>query len=145
MALIRRPYDVLGFRRDFDNLFSSFLGDTENDSMSQNSWNPQIDIADDNDNFYINAEIPGIDKDDIKINIKGNTLTINGEKKAEKESKGKNYYRSERVFGSFARTFELPEAIDREKISANYTNGILKLTVPKTEEAKPKEIEVKIK
>ena len=112
---------------DFSNFGFSF---TDN-------FNPRIDISDDEQTFSVIAEIPGIKKDNLKITLQDNILTIEGEKKKEDEVKEKNYYRSERVFGSFKRCFTLPSEVDSEKVDAKFEDGILKINLKKLE-PKPK-------
>lgn len=110
-----------------------------------NSFSPRIDISDDEKNVIVEAEIPGVKKDDLKITLKDNILTIKGEKKLEKEKKGKNFYRSERSYGSFQRSFTLPVDVDSNKIDAKYNDGTLTLKMEKLkpEPTKIKEIEIK--
>jgi HSP20 family protein len=110
-----------------------------------NSFTPRIDISDDEKNVYVEAEIPGVNKDDLKITLKDNILTLKGEKKIEKEKKDKNYYRSERCYGSFQRSFTLPVDVDSNKIDAKYNDGTLTLKMEKLKPApvKVKEIEIK--
>ena len=144
MKLIRRPYDALTLRDEFDKVLDSFFNFDQENTTKGNIWAPTVDVSDDKDNFYITAEIPGIAKEDVKVNIKNDTLTICGEKSVNKEDKEKNFYRAERVYGSFSRSFNLPEAVDKDKIKAEYKNGILTLVIPKKEEEKPKEIDIKI-
>jgi HSP20 family protein len=110
-----------------------------------NSFTPRIDISDDEKNVFVEAEIPGVNKDDLKITLKDNILTLKGEKKIEKEKKDKNYYRSERCYGSFQRSFTLPVDVDSNKIDAKYNDGTLTLKMEKLKPApvKVKEIEIK--
>jgi HSP20 family protein len=110
-----------------------------------NSFSPRIDISDDEKNVIVEAELPGVKKDDLKITLKDNILTIKGEKKLDKEKKGKNYYRSERSYGSFQRSFTLPVDVDSNKIDAKYNDGTLTLRMEKLrpEPTKIKEIEIK--
>lgn len=105
------------------------------------SFSPRIDISDDEKNIFIEAEIPGATKDDIKISLQDNILTINGEKKIAEEKKEKNYYRSERVYGSFSRSFTLPAEVNPDKVKAKFENGILNIEV---EKAHPKERKEKL-
>ena len=105
---------------------------------------PSIDIVEEKDNFLVRVDLPGLSKDDVSVTLQDNFLTIKGERKAEAESKDANYYRRERVYGSFSRTFELPGTVDPKKIDAHFRDGVLHVTLPKTEEAKPKQIEVKV-
>ncbi|NMB80603.1 MAG: Hsp20/alpha crystallin family protein [Ignavibacteria bacterium] len=112
---------------DFSNFGFSF---TDN-------FNPRIDISEDENSLNVIAEIPGIKKENLKITLQDNILTIEGEKKKEEEAKDKNYYRSERVFGSFKRCFTLPTEVDSEKVDAKFEEGILKINIKKLE-PKPK-------
>ena len=107
-------------------------------------WSPSVDISEDNNSITINAEVPGTIKDNIKVNIQDNTITLKGEKKQEKEEKDANYHRIERNYGAFMRSFTLPAPVQSDKIKASYKNGILKIVLPKTEEVKPKEIPIDI-
>lgn len=113
--------------------------------MATGDWSPQVDIAETQKDFTIKAEVPGIKKEDIKIAIDNGVLSIRGERKQEKEEKDKKFHRIERSYGSFIRSFTLPENVDETKIEAEFKDGMLKLQIPKTEESKPKSIEVKIK
>lgn len=106
---------------------------------------PSVDVIEDKDSYKIQAEIPGIDKKDLKVEVSNGVLSIKGEKKEEKYDKDKNnYYHFERSYGSFERQFRLPEEVDLEQVEAKYTNGILELVLKKSEKAKAKQIEVKV-
>ncbi|MCS7001004.1 MAG: Hsp20/alpha crystallin family protein [Bacteroidota bacterium] len=106
---------------------------------------PRVDISEDKENFYISAELPGIAKEDIKVSISDDgVLTISGEKKQEQKQEGKNFYRIERRYGTFTRSFSLPENVKRDAISARFENGVLHLTLPKQEPAQPKVTEIQI-
>jgi HSP20 family protein len=113
-------------------------------SMDLNYY-PHIDITDDDKNIYVEAEIPGGNKEDVKVTLQDNILTITGEKKKEKEEKGKNIFRSERTYGTFTRSFTLPEDINPDSIEAKFENGILKITVAKTHPKKVNEKFIEIK
>ncbi len=117
----------------------------DEESLMETKWTPAVDVYEDKDNIIINAEIPGVKKEDIKIELTGNQLTISGERKLEKEEKKKNYHRIERFYGNFMRTFTIPDTVQKDKISASYKDGILKVVLPKAEEAKPKEIKIEVK
>ncbi len=106
---------------------------------------PPVDVVMEKDNVLVRAEVPGMTKDNLDISLNGDILTIKGEKHQEKESKEKNIYRSERVYGSFQRSFVLPSAVNAEKISAAYNNGVLEITLPKKEEEKGKQIQISVK
>ena len=106
-------------------------------------WEPSIDIYEDRDKVSVKAELPGMKKEDISITLDGNTLTISGERKAEEEHKEGENYRAERYFGRFQRSIALPQAVDQKKIQATYKDGVLTVTLAKSEEAKSKRIEIK--
>ena len=114
------------------------------ESLAVTDWSPLVDISEDEKEYVVKAEIPEMNKEDIKLNVHDDVLTISGERKYEKEEKGKKYHRIERAYGSFLRSFTLPEDADGSKVSAEYKDGVLKVHLPKLEKAKPKAIEVKI-
>jgi HSP20 family protein len=107
-------------------------------------WAPVADITEDDKEYLIKAELPDLKKEDVKVTVENGVLTITGERKMEKEEKGKKYHRIERAYGSFARSFTLPEDADAQKIQAEFKDGILTVHLPKNENAKPKQIEVKV-
>jgi HSP20 family protein len=121
-----------------------FRGGVADNGSFGSFWSPAVDIREDKDAYLVEVELPGLTKDDVKITMENNILTIQGEKENEKEEKRGDYHRSERVYGSFQRSFTLPSSVKNDKIEAQYTNGILTVTLPKVEEAKPKAIEVKV-
>ncbi len=106
-------------------------------------WMPVVDIEEDEKSYMVKAELPGVHKDDVHVNVENNILTIKGEKKVETDDKKR--HRVERMYGSFVRSFTLPRTVKSDKIEAKYTNGVLNLTIPKTEEVVTKAIDVKIK
>lgn len=108
------------------------------------NWSPVVDISEDDKEYAIKAELPDVKKEDIKLNVHDDVLTITGERKYEKEEKGKKYHRVERAYGSFMRSFTLPEDADGTKVTAEYKDGLLNVRLPKSEKAKPKTIEVKV-
>ncbi len=110
--------------------------------MEGEVWSPLVDIIDKKDHILVKAELPGIDKKDIKISIGENVLTIKGEKKEEKEVKKEDYYCCESAYGAYSRTIDLPIEVDKNKSKATFKNGILEISLPKKEETKPKEIEI---
>jgi HSP20 family protein len=105
---------------------------------------PAVDVFEEKDEIVVKAEIPGIEKDSIEVNLSDHILTIKGEKKQEEEVKEENYYRSERSYGSFVRTLELPKDVEADKVKATFKNGVLEVRMPKTEQAKVREIKVKV-
>lgn len=111
-------------------------------AIESGDWTPVVDIVENEGSFIVRAELPGVAKDDVKVHIDNGILTIKGEKKV--ESKDEKRHRVECLYGSFVRSFTLPQDVDVEKVEAGYKNGILSLTIPKLEMAKPKQIEVKV-
>ena len=135
--------DMLSLRADMDRLFSSLFGGTHEER--EGLWAPIVDIEEDNDNITVKAEIPGMNKDDIKVSVQSNILTITGERKHESETKNKTFHRVERSYGKFSRMITLPTDVDSDNVKANYKDGILSITLPKPEADKPKQIDVEIK
>ena len=114
------------------------------EAMSEGDWSPRVDIAETEKEFVIKAEIPDVDKKDVKVTVNKGVLTLQGERKKDKEEKGKKYHRVERYYGSFTRSFTLPGNVDETKVKASFKDGMLSLQVPKTKKSKPKGIEVKV-
>jgi HSP20 family protein len=147
MAITRwRPFrDVVSIQDEMNRLFDDFFGrPVLKTGWTEGVWSPTVDISEDKENVIIKSEMPGMSKDDVKISIQDNVLTLKGEKKQEKEEKDKNYHRIERNYGSFCRSFQLPTSVKSDKVKASYKDGVLSVTLPKTEEVKPKEIPVSI-
>ncbi len=130
-----------GFDRLMNDVFSSF---NRIPNAFDEAWSPRVDIAETENEYSVAIELPGIEKKNLSINVKDSILTIKGEKKAEEKQEGVNYLRMERSYGEFERQFKLSKNIITDKIAAEYKNGVLNITLPKAEEAKPKEIAVKI-
>ena len=145
-ALSRRPADggeiaQRMFNRLFDQSFNGWpFGE---DATLNSSWAPVCDVFEDKEGIRIVAEIPGVKPEDVKISLENNTLTLRGEKKQVAEEKSEQVHRYERSFGVFERSFGLPTTVDAEKVEAAYSNGLLTVTLPKVERAKPREIQVK--
>lgn len=139
------PFRELAQLQDrMDRLFRSnagYLGSQE-ENLEQASFVPAVDVYEDEHNITLKLEVPGIDQKDLDIKLENNTLSVRGERKFEKEEKQENFHRIERRYGSFVRTFSLPNTVDPEKVNANYDNGVLKITLAKKAEAKPKQIQV---
>ena len=114
------------------------------DALTTSSFAPAVDVYEDEHQVTLKIEVPGIDEKDIDVRVEGNTLTVHGERKIEKEEKEENYRRVERQYGSFTRNFTLPTTVDSEKVSATYDKGVLKIALPKKAEAKPKQIKVNV-
>src|SRR5579863_6820694 len=110
------------------------------ESLIASSFAPAVDVYEDEHSVTLKIEVPGIDEKDIDVRVENNTLTVHGERKFEKDEKEENFRRVERQYGSFTRSFTLPQTVDTEKVSANYDKGILKISLPKKAEAKPKQI-----
>ncbi len=151
MALIRwepfgrqiSPWEGFeALRRRMDRLFDDF---TRRDEEAGSSWLPSVDLSENSDSFLIKADVPGMDKKDIKITMQDNVLNISGEKKQEKEEKDRNYHLIERSYGQFSRSFTLPTKVDSDKIKAEFKNGVLEIVIPKAPEAKAREIEIQVK
>ena len=140
------PFRHLSTLRDeIDRLFDSPLNAlTSNSQQFLSGWLPSIDLYEERDHLMLKAELPGMKKEDIDISLHGDVLTLSGERKEEKEYEQAETYRSERFLGKFQRTFTLPVAVDASKVQASYKDGILTVQLPKSEEAKPKQIEVKV-
>lgn len=128
---------------EWDHLMNGFFSDRLEDT-ELTDWTPAIDITEDNDAFLVTADLPGLTKKDININIKENMLTISGERKTEKKDENKNYCRTERRYGAFKRSFQLTDKVIADKITASFKDGVLTVNVPKAEEVKPKEIDIKV-
>jgi HSP20 family protein len=154
MKLIRLHQPVLtqwpdlgGFadlRNEIDRLFAApFAGLTDAPRLAS-GWSPAFDVYENKDNFTVVAELPGVNKEDIAISLHEGRLSISGERKREEKSENTEVYRAERVFGRFQRTFTLPAAVSAEKVNAKFADGVLTITLPKAEEAKPKQIGVTV-
>lgn len=125
--------------RVFDSFFSTPMRRRGED---MGAWLPDVDIVEDKDRIDVQVDLPGMEKDDIKVSVEDNILTLKGERRSFKEEKEKTYHQVERTYGKFTRSFSLPSTVDGSKIKANYKNGVLKIELPKTEAVKPKEIPV---
>lgn len=136
---------------ELQNRLSTLLGrvparrkDAGKEAMTVAEWAPLVDITEDDKEYLIKAELPEVKKEDVKVTVENGVLTITGERKFEKEEKGKKYHRIERAYGSFARSFTLPDDADADKVNAEFKDGLLKVHLAKSEAAKPKQIEVKV-
>lgn len=114
------------------------------EAMALVDWAPAVDVMETDEEFQIRAELPGVEKKDVKLSVENGVLLISGHREQEKEEKGKRYHRIERAYGNFARSFTVPEAVDSEKVTADFKNGLLTVRLPKSEKARPKSIEVKV-
>ncbi len=125
-------------------LFRESYSGGQDESLTTSTFAPAVDVYEDEHKVTLKIEVPGIDEKDIDVHLENNTLTVHGERKIEKEEKEENYRRVERQYGSFTRTFTLPQTVDSEHVSANYDKGVLKVSLPKKAEAKPKQIKVNV-
>jgi HSP20 family protein len=134
--------DFERMRGDMDRLWDSFF--EERPLMRVGEWLPSLDVAETKNDIVVKVELPGMDQKDIDISLSDGHLIIKGEKKQEKEEKEENYHFIERNYGAFARSVHLPKEVNRDKISASYKDGVLKVVLPKSEEAKKKEVKIKV-
>jgi HSP20 family protein len=118
--------------------------DGQEESMTVAEWAPVVDISENDKEYLIKAELPGIKKEDVHISVEKGVLTISGERKFEKEEKDKKYHRVERAYGAFVRTFIVPDDAEADKVAAEFKDGLLTIHIPKSEKAKPKQIEVRV-
>lgn len=130
---------------EFERLFDLPLSHQTRSSPWMNGWTPVLDVFEDKDQFVVKAELPGMKQEDIQVSLHDATLTVSGERKGEQKDKDAGVYRSERYFGRFQRTIDLPNTVDQAKVTADYQDGILTIALPKTEAAKPKRISVSVK
>ena len=144
MTLVRwRPFrDTVSVQDEMNRLFDGFFGRTP--AAFDTGWSPSVDISETKDEIVVKAEIPGLTKEEIEISLRDNVLTLKGEKKQEKEEKDTDYYRMERSYGAFSRSFNLPTVVRADKIRARYKDGVLNVVLPKAEEVKPKQIPVEV-
>lgn len=150
MSLVRwEPFrDLVKMQEQMDRLFRETVHSadaTAEDRGTPGDWLPEVDIYEDADKILVKAELPEMDLKDIDVKIEENALRIRGERKLEHEDRRDGYRRVERSFGSFIRTFTLPQTVDADRVSAAYDRGVLRVTLPKKAEAKPKQITVQVK
>jgi HSP20 family protein len=154
MAIVRwNPMrDLMSMEREFNRVFNSLErkfgfedSDRENPELENAVWMPMTDIIEDDNKYYLNIDLPGIKKEDVKINFTNGQLSISGERKMETEEKNAKFHRTERSYGKYYRSFTLPTKIKENEIDAEFKDGQLKISIPKSEEVKPKQIEIKVK
>ena len=149
MSLLTR-WDPMQDIQEFEKRLSSWMGkpalskDRDKESMRVMDWAPSVDITEDDKEYLIKADLPEIKKEDVKISVEDGVLAISGERKYEKEEKGKKYHRVERSYGSFERSFTVPADAEEEKVSAQFNDGVLMIHLPKGEMAKPKRLQIKV-
>jgi len=140
-----KPFrDLFRLSDEFDRLLWNRPRSVGEDEETLATWIPPVDISEDKEALKIRAEIPGLKKEDIKINVRNGVLTLQGERKFEEEKKKDNYFRIERSYGIFARSFNLPTSVDETKIQAFMKDGVLEVMIPKKPEAKEKEIAIEV-
>jgi HSP20 family protein len=151
MAIVRwEPFrDLMGLQERMNRLFDESYRGTRTAGNADEwalggSWAPAVDIYEQDGNIVMKAELPGVDPKAVDIRLENNTLTLRGERKLDKEVKEDNYHRVERAYGTFSRSFTLPTVVDQGNIKAEYKDGVLKLTLPKREEAKPRQIQINV-
>ncbi len=140
--------DVWDLQDDVNRLFRGFLGGPRHHGEQGSElaiWAPAVDISEDKEAVKITVELAGMKREDVKINVEDGVLTIKGERKFSEETKKENYYRIERSYGSFSRSFTLPSTVESDKIRATMKDGILELLIPKSEASRPKEIQIEVK
>ncbi len=145
MAIIRwDPFrDIITLREKMNRLFEdAVVSRGEEKDMISSTWTPSVDIYETGNELVLTAEVPGVEEENIEIKIEDNTLSLKGERKFEKETKEENYHRIERSYGSFYRSFTIPRNVDQEKIKAEHDSGVLRITMPKKPESKPKTVKV---
>lgn len=149
MTLIRRDVanELKGLQEDFNRFFGSSLPRffSPEEGLLRGSWNPTVDIFENSDGITLEADLPGMKPGDFDLSVENNTLTLRGERRFEKKSEGDNYHRVERSYGSFTRSFTLPPTVKVDDVQAEFKDGVLRVTLPKREEVKPRQIQVAIK
>jgi len=147
MALMRwqAPYDLASFQNEMNQLFDEFFQQTPSRrGLLEGVWNPATDISETEEEVVVRFELPGVSPDDVKISITDNVLTVKGEKKEETEENKRNYHRNECCYGAFQRSFTLSSDVNADEIKATFKHGVLKIVLPKAEEAKPKDVKIEV-
>ena len=151
MAIVRwEPFrDLVSIQGRMNRLFDeAFRGATrgsgDEEEWSLGSWAPAVDIFEQDGHIVLKAELPGVDPKDVEVRVENNVLTLRGERKLDNDVQKENYHRVERAYGSFSRSFTLPSVVDTEKIKADYRDGVLRVNLPKREEARPKQISISV-
>jgi len=139
------PFRELSLLQDrMNRLFQDSMSSNHDEDLTTGAFVPAVDIYEDEHNITLKVEVPGVDEKDIDVRVENNTLTVRGERKFEKEEKEENFHRVERRYGSFTRSFTLPNTVDAENVEANYEKGVLNVRLAKKAEAKPKQIKVNV-
>ncbi|MBC7911770.1 MAG: Hsp20/alpha crystallin family protein [Pyrinomonadaceae bacterium] len=145
MSIVRYdPFrDLRSLQDEVNRLFSTNLSRTfGEEGIARGAWNPSVDIYENKDQIVLEAELPGMKREDFDLSIENNVITLRGERRFEKKEESDNYHRVERAYGSFARSFTLPQTVQADDVTAEYRNGVLRVTMPKREEVKARRIEV---
>ena len=145
MSIVRYdPFrDLRSLQDEVNRLFSTNLSRTfDDEGMARGAWNPSVDIYENKDHIVLEAELPGMKREDFDLSIENNVITLRGERRFEKQDEGDNFHRVERSYGSFSRSFTLPQTVQTDHVTAEYRNGVLRVTMPKREEVKARRIEV---
>ncbi len=144
MALVRfdpnREVDSL--QSEVNRVFDAFFGSSAGSADRARRWVPAMDLAETDEDLILRADLPGLTRDDVAIEVKDGTLTVSGERRAEHEDKAEGYYRVERAFGSFSRSVSLPRGVDPDAVTADFAEGVLEVRIPKPEERKPHRVEI---
>ena len=150
MAIVRwlDPFrDLSSIQERMNQIFEDALARSRGreEGLRSGMWTPAVDIYENNDSVVVKAELPGVEKDQISVEVKDGILSLRGERKFEKEVKEESYHRIERSYGNFLRSFSLPVSVDQDKVTARFKDGVLEVNLPKKEQAKPKQIQVDVK
>jgi len=141
--------DLFNLEKEFNKIFSTFgdkfgISRADEEAYENAIWSPLADISEDDNKYTVTLDLPGVDKNDVKLSFTEGKISISGERKQESEEKNTKYHRVERMYGKYFRSFALPNKIKEDKIDAQFKNGQLTITIPKADEVKPKEIEIKV-
>lgn len=143
MALVRwdPAREVDSLQSEVNRIFDSFFGNGAGDVRARR-WVPAMDLVETDDELVLRGDLPGLDRDDVNVEIKDGVLTVSGERKAEQKDRSEGFYRVERSFGSFSRSLSLPTGVDADKVSADFDKGVLEVRIPKPEERKPHRVAI---
>jgi HSP20 family protein len=150
MAIVRwlDPFrDLSAIQERMNQIFEDALARSRGreEGLRTGMWTPAVDIYENNDSVVVKAELPGVERDQISVEVKDGILTLRGERKFEKEVKEESYHRIERSYGNFQRSFSLPVSVEQDKVTARFKDGVLEVILPKKEQARPKQIQVDVK
>src|SRR5713101_6202066 len=145
MSIIRyEPFrDLRALQDEVNRLFTGNMARFDDEGIARGSWSPSVDIYENKDHIVLEAELPGMKREDFDLSVENNVITLRGERHFEKKDESDNYHRVERAYGSFTRSFTLPNSVTAEGANAEYSNGVLRVTLPKREETKARRIEIK--